>query len=183
MALTPTTTRRREDLLDAVITQVMKHPRATLAELAEAAGVGRTTLFNAYATRRGLIRACGVRALTLVVERVEAIDTAADDGGLAALVEALIPLGSQLDFIWRTPALDDDEDLAPLGARYKQGLDRVVSAARQRGTIRSDVPDWWAVQMVESVVYVAWQKVDDGHLAPRSAPGLATDSLLQGVGR
>lgn len=175
--------RRETDLLDAVITQVTRHPRATLAELAEAAGVGRTTLFNAYSTRSGLIQACGVRAFGVVVEHLESIDVTAADGGLAELVETLIPLGPQLDFMWRTPALDHDEALGLLAARYKQGFHRIVTAARETGAVSTDLADWWVAQMVESVVYVAWQKVDDGHLAPRTAPALALRSLLQGVGR
>lgn len=187
---TSTITRRDEQLLDAVITEVMRRPRATLAELAEAAGVGRTTLFKAYATRAALIEACGVRACTVVVSRLDRVDTTAADGGLAELVEGLIPLGPQLDFLWRTPVLSflaaeeesADDLLGELARRYTAGLDAVIHAARDAGAIRSDLPDWWSVQLVQSVIYVAWEEVDGGRLAPRGAPELALRTLLEGIG-
>lgn len=177
-----TSTRRDADVLDAVITEVVRRPRATLAELAQAAGVGRTTLFHSYATRSALLQACGVHALTVVVERLEAVDTGANDGGLTALLDALIPVGPHLDFIWRTPTLEPTAVMEDLKSRYGHAVTAVVSAASAAGVLRADVPDWWAQQMLESVVYVAWERVDDGHLAPREAPALARRTLLKGLG-
>ena len=38
-------------LLDAAVTYLVVNPRASLADIAAAAGMGRTTLFKRYATR------------------------------------------------------------------------------------------------------------------------------------
>src|SRR5258706_15288873 len=92
-------------LLDAAVEVLVADPSASLAEVAEAAGIGRTTLHKHYATRDDLMRAVGHRAL----ERWEQVVTAAaersdtDDGGLRALAEAMVPIGPHLAFLWRNP--------------------------------------------------------------------------------
>src|SRR4051812_44238682 len=106
-------TTAQDERLDAAIRHVMRHPRATLGELAAAGGVGRTTLFKSFPTRDALFHTMGVRAFRVVIDRIA---TVAGDGqgGLAELVEALLPLGPQLDFLWRTPTFDEDEEIGAL---------------------------------------------------------------------
>src|SRR5262245_3564813 len=99
--------RRREakTLLDIAAEVLVADPSASLAEVAEAAGIGRTTLHKHYATRDDLMRAVGHRAIDLWTQAIDDVVDGAD-GGLRGLAEAMIPIGPQLAFLWRTPMFD-----------------------------------------------------------------------------
>lgn len=174
--------RRIPTLLDIAAEVLVQDPAASLAEVAKAAGIGRTTLHRQYATRDDLIRAVAHRAVDVWEQAVEAVHIADGDGGLRALVAAMVPLGPQLSFLWRTPALDHDEEI---DARMQRVQDRgleVLQQARKLGVLGADIPDWWLLRMLYAVVYSAAESIYYGTLAPLDAPDLAFGTLLRGVG-
>ena len=179
---------RHTVLLDAAVSHLVAQPRASLAQIAAAAGIGRTTLFKLFATRDQLEHAVAMRALSLCQA---AISSAAGqgveggqggDGGLRALVTALIPIGPQLNFIWRTPSLDVDEEVVSAYRRMDAALLGALASARQAGVLRADRPEWWLGQTLYALVYVAWESVQRGQLARLDAPDLVLDTLLGGAG-
>jgi len=174
----------RPPLLDVAAEVLVADPAASLAEVAAAAGIGRTTLHKHYATRDDLLRAVGHRAIDLL-EQAIGVASAAEhaDGGLRALVTALIPIGPQLAFLWRTPAFDHMADLDERWLAVAEGRTlAVLRRAQELGILAADLPDWWLGQMLSSVVYVAAESVRAGRLAPLDAPGLALRTLLRGTG-
>jgi AcrR family transcriptional regulator len=175
-------------LLDVATEVLVADPAASLADVAEAAGLGRTTLHKHYATRDDLMRAVAHRALDLWSH---AIDNVADDsrnvanradGGLRALTEATIPIGPQLGFLWRSPILDHIPEIVERWIAVEHRNLAVLQRARAGGVIDADVPDWWLLQTFYSVVYVASEAVRSGHLAPRDAPDLVLRTMLRGIG-
>jgi AcrR family transcriptional regulator len=158
-------------------------PAASLAEVAAAAGIGRTTLHKYYATRDDLLCAVGHRAIDLLDQAISQVTGTDDaDGGLRATVAAMIPIGPQLAFLWRTPAFDH---IAELEQRWKAAETRnlaVLKRAQDRGFLTASVPDWWLLQTFYSIIYVAAESVGAGKLAPLDAPGLALRTFLHGVG-
>jgi AcrR family transcriptional regulator len=173
----------RPSLLDVAAEVLVADPAASLAEVAEAAGIGRTTLHKHYATRDDLLCAVGHRAIDLWEQAVAGAGGSDDpDGGLRGLVAAMIPIGPQLAFLWRTPAFDH---LSELGERWLAVEPRclaVLKRAQDLGCLTAGVPDWWLLQMLYSVVYVTAESVRSGQLAPLDAPGLALGTFLHGLG-
>ncbi len=178
----------RPPLLDVAAEVLVADPAASLAEVAEAAGIGRTTLHKHYATRDDLLRAVGHRAIDrweTALDQVEAPDQAGTtpaDGGLAAIITAIVPIGSQLGFLWRTPALTRDSGLLDRLAATEARTLAVLRRAQDRGVLAGGTPDWWLLDTFYSLIYVAAESVADGKLAPNDAPGLVTDTLLRGIG-
>jgi AcrR family transcriptional regulator len=156
-------------------------PAASLAEVAEAAGIGRTTLHKHYATRDDLLRAVGHRAVDLWQQ---ALAQVADgpDGGLGALSTSMVVVGSQLGFLWRTPALHRDQALKQRSDAMQDATLTVLRRAQDRGVLDPGTPDWWLLDTFFSLIYVAAQSVADGELAPNDAPGLVTRTFLRGIG-
>jgi AcrR family transcriptional regulator len=173
----------KPSLLDVAAEVLVADPSASLADVAEAAGIGRTTLHKHYATRDDLMRAVGHRAIDLWERAVgEVADTGGPDGGLRAVVEAMIPIGPQLAFLWRNPAFDHVPDIGQRWlAAEARGL-AVLKRAQAHGAVGADVPDWWLLQTFYSLIYVAAESVRSGHLAPRDAPALVLDTYLHGIG-
>ena len=175
--------RGRPPLLDVAAEVLVADPAASLAEVAAAAGIGRTTLHKHYATRDDLLCAVGHRAIDLWEQAVDAAGgTGQPDGGLRALTAALIPIGPQLAFLWRTPAFDHITELEERWVAVEQRCLAVLTRAQDRGQLVAGLPDWWLVQTFYSVIYVATESVRSGKLAPLDAPDLALRTFLHGVG-
>jgi AcrR family transcriptional regulator len=167
-------------LLDVVAQVLVGDPAASLAEVAEAAGIGRTTLHKHYATREDLIRAVAHRAMDLWEQAVDVAD--GPDGGLLAMITAMIPAGPQLAFIWRTPALDHDKDFLDRWAATEDRCLAVLKRAQGLGILAAGVPEWWLMRTFYSLIYVAAESVGSGHLAPRNAPDFMLGTFLRGIG-
>ncbi len=175
--------RVRPSLLDIAAEVLVADPAASLAEVAQAAGIGRTTLHKHYATRDDLLRAVGHRAIDLWEQAVAGVDDRDDpDGGLRALVAAMIPIGPQMGFLWRTPAFDHISELGERWLAVETRCLAVVKRAQDLGSLAAGVPDWWLLQALYSIVYVAAESVVLGKLAPLDAPGLALGTFLHGLG-
>ena len=172
----------RRSVLDIAAEVLVADPSASLAEVAFAAGIGRTTLHKQYATRDDLMRAVGHRALDLWEQAIDGVEEN-DDGGLRAFVAAMVPIGPQLAFLWRTPLFDHIEDINRRWRSAEQRGLAVLHRARALGIITADVPDWWLLQTFHSLVYVAAESVRHGDLAPRGAPDLVVSTFLKGLGR
>lgn len=170
-------------MLDAAARLLAKDPAASMAQIAAAAGVSRTTLHARYATRHDLLAALAHDAMTSVEAAYR--DAALDDPDLRAalgrLVDLLVPLGPQVEFLLRERSLDDDAELTRRYAGLDAPLIEAVDRGRRDGTLRSDLPAWWLAAALTGVVYAAWEAVADGRLAPRDAPGLVLRVVLDGA--
>jgi AcrR family transcriptional regulator len=170
------------DLLDAAVTYLVVNPRASLADIAAAAGIGRTTLFKRYATRDELEHAVAMRAVDVCLDAARSADATATDGGLRSLVTVLIPVGPQLSFLWRTPSLQVDEDFCAAYAKVDAAIFDVLARAERAGALDPRQPDWWLRQTLVALVYVAWECVESGRLARLDAPNRVLETMLSGVG-
>jgi AcrR family transcriptional regulator len=170
------------DLLDAAVTYLVVNPRASLADIAAAAGIGRTTLFKRYATRDELEHAVAMRAVDVCLDAARSADATATDGGLRSLVTVLIPVGPQLSFLWPTPSLQVDEDFCAAYAKVDAAIFDVLARAERAGALDPTQPDWWLRQTLVALVYVAWECVGSGRLARLDAPDRVLDTMLSGVG-
>ncbi|HLK02607.1 MAG TPA: TetR family transcriptional regulator [Streptosporangiaceae bacterium] len=178
--------RDRESLLDGVAEVLVANLSASMAEVARAAGIGRTTLHKHYATRDDLLRAVGHRA----IEKWEqALDKVPDDdrdgesdGGLLAMATAMVPIGPQLAFLWRTPALGQVPELIKRAIAVEDRCQAVLLRAQRLGVIKATVPEWWLLDTYLSMIYSASLAVSSGKLAPLDAPRLAIATLLHGIG-
>jgi AcrR family transcriptional regulator len=178
-------------LLQVAAEVLVADPRASLAEVAAAAGVGRTTLHKRYPTRDALLLAVAHESVDRFAEALADSGiallaphaTAADaTDALRRLVEALVPLGARLEFLLRQPSLDDDPALAARIEGLDAPIEEFVRRAQRAGAVRNDAPVWWVVSTLYALTYSAWDGVARGRLAALDAPDLAFRTLLAGIG-
>ncbi|MFI6392792.1 TetR/AcrR family transcriptional regulator [Nonomuraea sp. NPDC050540] len=172
-------------LVEIATQALLASPTASLAEVAAAAGVSRTTLHRLYPTRQALL----VAVATEAVDRVErayanaglSVPGEEAEAALRRLLTALIPLGPQLEFIHRERGLDEEH---ALHARFDTLDDLVIDLVKrgqQARVLRSGLAAWWIVSSLNGAVYGAWESIELGRLAPRDAPGLVLSTLLDGI--
>lgn len=170
-------------LLDVAAEVLVADPAASLAEVAAAAGISRTTLHKHFATRDDLLCAVGHRALDLWEQAISTVAGSEDaDGGLRAVIAAMIPIGAQLAFLWRTPSFDHVDDIEKRWERAEQRSLAILGRAQDRGVLAPGIPDWWLLSAFHAIIYAAAESVRAGRLAPLDAPGLALGTFLNGIG-
>lgn len=174
---------RDDALLTAATAVLLRQPTATLADVAAAVGVSRTTLHSRFPTRQALLVALAQAAMDLV-EKAYAdarLDDADVPASLARLVELLVPLGPRTEFLLRERSLDAEPELVARYTALDAPLEEFVTRAQRSGQLRADLPAWWLAGALFGGVYTAWEAIADGRLAPRDAPALVLTTVLDGV--
>ncbi|GAA0596401.1 TetR/AcrR family transcriptional regulator [Kribbella sandramycini] len=178
-------------ILEIAAEVLTAQPGASLADVAAAAGVGRTTLHNRFPTREALLLAlahdsldrCADATMNAGVHGVDETTSRAElQAILTRLVHAYIPLGPRLDFLLQQPRAAVDETLQARIPELDAPLERFIAHAQQADLIAPDLPPWWVVGTLYSLTYSAWDHIASGNLAPREATPLTLRTFLKGCG-
>lgn len=114
-----------------------------MPEIAEAAGVGRTTLHRYFADREGLIYAATTDAIRVVNEIFT--DAGTDHGpaidAMRRVVAELVRVGDQIVFLFADPAVL--RNIAPARQPNKQPILKLIKRGQREGAFDSDLsPEW-----------------------------------------
>jgi AcrR family transcriptional regulator len=167
--------RVRRQILDAAVGRLTKDSGASLAEIATAAGVGRTTLHRYFQTREQLLTALGVEAVATVAAAVA--EARPDDGPvpdvLARLVGTVMPVAARLRFLALGPELWDTPELAAAWYSLQETIDAVVARGQREGDLRAELPVALVADLLVGAVWGVAESVVDGRVAARDAvPGV-----------
>ncbi|MEM7504103.1 MAG: TetR/AcrR family transcriptional regulator [Pseudomonadota bacterium] len=173
----------RDALMEASFELLSRNPGASLAEIAEAAGVGRATLHRYFSTRDELLRSL---ALTAIAEMDAAAEGATHDAetygeALRATLEVVIPLSTRHGFLANEP-ISDDPELTREYARQDEEVRELIDGAKSEGVFDPTVSTTWIVQAYEYLLYAAWESVNEGEATPSQAANLAWRTLTAGLG-
>ena len=169
----------RDAIIEAAFQVFNLTPGASLAEIADHAGVGRATLHRHFSARQDLMNALSETARD---ELNAAVDAAVEDAvshtdGLRRALSAIIPLANRQWFLshdfGQTPSDRDAADhLELLNA---------IKAAQQEGNIAADLPPAWIAEVYDNLIYAAWTMVRKEEATPKQAADLAWRSFIKGV--
>jgi TetR/AcrR family transcriptional repressor of mexCD-oprJ operon len=167
-------------ILDAALDCLAHDPQANVLEIAQAAGVGRVTLYGHFATRGQLIEAAFVHAIRQAEEALDALDLSGDPR------EALTRLASsswQIMDRYRGALAAVQREL-PLG-RIRSHVDEpmfrvagLIGRGQRAGVFRTDLPVDWLVAMFYTVMHGVVSEIAAGRLRPEEATRVINATLL-----
>ena len=180
----------RNDVLGAAQRVLNADPGASMAAVAEAAGVSRATMHRHFDSREALLVELGTRSLDQWAQRLDDVDVEAlaaspDADRIRAALEALV-LGYVDDSDAFGFALTDHVILAnaALEERTQVLADRealLFAAAQSVGVLRADLPGRWFGHAIYGLLVSAREAVRIGDVARRDVGRLVLSSLLTGI--
>jgi AcrR family transcriptional regulator len=112
---------------------------ASMSDVAEAAGIGRATLYRYFASREDLLRALSAAAVDDASARLAAadLDLVPVPEALARMARAMLACGTTFSVIVDEPQYIDRDDLL---RRVGQPIRAVLRRGMDDGTLRDDLP-------------------------------------------
>lgn len=171
--------RNRDAVLAAAIAVLGRRPEASMREIADASGVGRTTVYRHFPTREDLVHALFGR---VVDEHRAVVTDALAEGGTAAeilrgLGPRIIRAGERFRFLnaHGDPAREDP--LKNPGAR--EPLLVWLTDAQRRGELKPGLPPDWMYTMIHALAVAANAQAQEGRRTPDEAGRLLGETLVQ----
>lgn len=180
-----------EEILAAAQRHLNIDPRASMAVIASAAGVGRATLHRHFASRDDLLRELGTRSVDRWESSLDSVDVggtaASGDAGLISgclreLLAHFLRDSDDFGFALTDSYLTSDDDLL---ARSDALVDRetaLYTAAQRAGVLRDDVSPRWLGHAVYGLLVAAREAVRDGDVARRDLDAMVISTFLDGAG-
>lgn len=180
----------REQIVTSAIQHLNKNPTASMAQVAEAAGVSRATLHRHFTSREDLLEAMGTRALDAweaVQQAVHLRETATGDAEtvertLRDLLAGLVEVADEHGFALTDYILEEHPGLQARCDELEAHEIDLITAAQRLGVLRADLPARWVSNTVYGVLVTVRESLRRGDIARRDASRLAVETFMHGTG-
>ncbi|MFE1961479.1 TetR/AcrR family transcriptional regulator [Streptomyces sp. NPDC059479] len=169
-----------EKILEAAVACLSRNSDASVIEIAQAAGVGRVTLYGHFPSRDVLVEAALTRLLDKGDEVLEEVDLAGDPREtLHALIESSWLLIAQSSAVLEAA----QKSLSPgrihdLHAKPEQRVGDLIGRGQAEGVFREDLPAKWLASVLHHVIKGAAADVASGRLDQADAPRFISETVL-----
>ncbi|HKB29371.1 MAG TPA: TetR/AcrR family transcriptional regulator [Streptosporangiaceae bacterium] len=167
-------------ILDAALRCLARDPDASVGDIAQAAGVGRVTLYGHFKSRADLIDAVLARTVERADAALDATDTTGDPR--AALTRLVASSWEHVDhFRSLLPAAQRELPADRIRSRHDRILRRVqalIERGRRAGAFRTDLPARWLISTCYGVMHAAAEDCASGRLDSADAARVIAATLV-----
>jgi AcrR family transcriptional regulator len=168
--------RNRRTVLDAAVALLAQRPQATMQEVADASGLGRTTVYRHFPKRQDLIDALFDEVLREAAETIE--ESLRNHGTprelLCDIGARIISIGDRYAFLDAHPELRERALTSTGGG---DPLAAFLTAAQARGEIRDDLPVAWMLASLRGLAIVAMVERQAGRMTADEAGTYVGETL------
>lgn len=173
-------------LIAAGMELLSKNAEATLSEIAQQAGVGRTTLYRLYETKEQLIKAIAIQCLQSFDAATRHLEREAKSAlhGFHLMFKAILPLAKELEFLMKLGDIaEDDPELLAIYEKQQQEMAELIDAAKLEGSISKKMPTLWIVNLLDGIFYSSWLTMNAGIMSNDELADLMFETLCHGVAK
>lgn len=176
--------RNREAILEAAIGCFRRRPDASIGEIAEAAGLGRVTLYAHFSSRAALVEEAFRHVLAQGDEVLKPLDLSGDP---ARAVAALVSASWRLVDDARAVLAVAQNELGTVRIRELHGrpaarAEALIARGQAEGAFRDDLATSWLVATMHHVMHGAADEIAAGRLDPDRAADHITKTVLAAFG-
>ncbi|HEU4657088.1 MAG TPA: helix-turn-helix domain-containing protein [Capillimicrobium sp.] len=175
--------RNVRSIIDAAIVLLAAEPDASMERVAQAAGVGRATVYRHFASREHLVRAIHDRALQDARDAV--LSSHPEDGApleaLERAIDAILRVADRYRLLRAIPR--EDGELRARAEEVGAPLIALMERAQREGIVRDDVSARWMAATIGALVQAVTLSVIEGETAERDATGLVLTTLVDGFAK
>ena len=167
-------------ILDAATACLARDPDCSINDIAQAAGVGRVTLYGHFESRAALVAQVVERAIAQSEHTLGAVELSGDPReALSRLLEASWEVTQRFGalVVAAEGALPPDL-IREAHAEPARRVRRLVKRGRASGQFRRDMPVEWQVSLVQSIVHGASLAAHRGEITTAQAPRLISETVL-----
>jgi AcrR family transcriptional regulator len=172
--------RNRAAVIDAATGVLAENPAASMREIADASGVGRTTVYRHFPTREDLIR----ELFRQIVDESNAMSRAlaARDlpvaDALRELAREIVGIGQRYRFLHGNPDVRSEMLADAQANRTEDPFADFLTAAQRLGEVRQDMPIEWLLAMLRGQATAAADAMNDGEYSPERTAELLGQTFV-----
>ncbi|UBU10385.1 TetR/AcrR family transcriptional regulator [Nonomuraea gerenzanensis] len=180
----------RDQIMKLAIQHLNESPTASMAQLAEAAGISRATLHRHFSNRDDLMLALAHRAhdqwerLQLssgIVAATASGDRAALERAMDALLVGLIEVADEYGFGLTDDRLATHPELKRRADELEEREVAFYAAAQRAGLLRPGPPARWISNVVFGLLVAVRESLRNGDVARRDVPELLIGTFQHGA--
>lgn len=168
-------------IIEAGISLLLVNPAAGMSEIAQAAGVGRATLYRHFETREALIRKLALICLEETDRALEPYEHLSGKALIEKIVDVLMPMADRFCFLvnlWSY--VENDDEVKSIEARMDGEMRYVLNRAKDAGEIRPDLPTSWLSVLFNNTITSGWMLVNSGEATSDQAASYAKKTFFDG---
>jgi TetR/AcrR family transcriptional regulator, mexCD-oprJ operon repressor len=171
--------RNRAAIIDAAVTCLAVNPRASMAEIAQGAGVGRVTLYGHFSSRRDLVEAIVEATMREADAQLAPLDL---DGYPRAALDLLITSSWRMidRFHGVVGAAEHELGVDRIRDHHDQAMFRVrrlIEGGQADGSFRTDQSAGWIAACFFAVLHGASAEIRAGRLRETEAGPVLTSTI------
>jgi AcrR family transcriptional regulator len=178
--------RTRRAILNAAASVFARNRSATLADVAEAAEVGRSTLHRYFADRDDLINSVVADSYQAIKQSVVYADVERGEPieAIRRLVVGMVELGDRLLFLFGDPRMAEDYAASePDEPPMATSVIELIKRGQGEGVFTSDVSPEWIQHVLWSLVYTGCEMSGRGMMSRHEIASTVIHTLEHGVVR
>lgn len=177
-----TRARTRAAIIDAAIDALSLDSTTSLAEIAQRAEVGRSTLHRYFPERSDLVRAVARAAFGRVEDAIQRADP--DRGSvseaLRRIIDAQLESGPIMIFVYSDPtALAEASRLQEADESGEDPLERLFERAARE--LDPSLPIAWMGKVFWSLLYAGWETKKDGSMSRQEIVDAVMTTITRGI--
>jgi len=170
-----------EAIVEAGIKTLLNNPSAGMSDIANAAGVGRATLYRHFPSREELIRRIALLCLSETERAFKPFEHLRGREAIEKIFDVLMPFAARFRFLGKLWSLvEEDAEILAIEARMDREMGFLFDEAKKTGVLNASLPTAWIKVLFDNVLDAGWVMIEDGDATPQEAAHLAKISFFDG---